>query len=311
MWLLLLSAMLSIAAASSAVSAQQQSCFKGKTAHITGPTNIRKSPSTSSQVVGTSFAGDSLTVTQQIGDGNWCWLKVADGTRTVGWLAKTDRVSATVYNRFLDTGYTAPMPASTAPSDIDNCCFVDRQCTTEQEWTDGYWAHQNRQCDAPPASTAPSDIDNCCFVDRQCTTEQEWTDGYWAHQNRQCDAPPQISGANLSMPRIEGSEEFVHWVTETLNLMESKLPALYQYVVSVTSVIEEQDRCLGIAYVGTGRTSLGSCFKDGRSGWPPYVFATVLAHEACHHHGEDMVTGVFDHEPCDKAGLDANAAMKA
>ena len=115
------------------------------------------------------------------------------------------------------------------------------------------------------------------------------------------------------MPRIEGSEEFVHLVTETLNLMERKLPALYQYIVSVTSLIEEHgpDRCdWGVAYVGTGRTSLGNCLKCGRLGWPPYIFAAFLAHEACHHHGEDMVTGVFDHEPYFKAGMDANAAMK-
>ncbi|MCY3866443.1 MAG: SH3 domain-containing protein [Chloroflexi bacterium] len=189
-----------------------------------------------------------------------------------GWLAVTERVKAFRPNRFVESGASAP-----------------------------------------PA-TAPSDIDNCCFVDRQCTTEQEWTDGYWAHQNGQCGAQPQFSGANLSRPRIEGSEAFVTVVNETLNLMERKTPALYQYVVSVTSVVEEHgpDRCdWGLAYVGTGRTSLGSCLKDGQMPEPLYVVAAYLAHEACHHHGDDMINGEFDHEPCYKAGHDAYAALSA
>ena len=31
-------------------------------------------------------------------------------------------------------------------SQIDNCCFVDRQCTTDHEWVDGYYAYQNGHC---------------------------------------------------------------------------------------------------------------------------------------------------------------------
>ncbi|MDE2857963.1 MAG: SH3 domain-containing protein [Chloroflexota bacterium] len=189
-----------------------------------------------------------------------------------GWLAVTERVKAFRPNRFSDTGSSAP------------------------------------------AATAPSGIDNCCFVDRQCATDQEWEAGYWAHQNGQCGAPPQITSVNLSMPHIAGSETFVNVVSESLNLMERKLPSLYQYIVSATSVIEEHgpDQCdWGWAYVGTGRTSLGSCLVDGPMPEPLYTVAAYLAHEACHHHGEDMVTGVFDHEPCYKAGHDAFAAMSA
>ena len=28
--------------------------------------------------------------------------------------------------------------AAGSASDIDNCCFVDRQCHSDQEWVDGY-----------------------------------------------------------------------------------------------------------------------------------------------------------------------------
>lgn len=90
-------------------------------------------------------------------------------------------------------------------SQIDNCCFVDRQCMTDEEWVNGYWAFQNSQCAAPSQQQqssssqsqpqpqpAPSDeIDNCCFVDRQCMTESEWVDGYNAFQNNQCAVPSQ------------------------------------------------------------------------------------------------------------------------
>ena len=78
-------------------------------------------------------------------------------------------------------------------SDIDNCCFVDRQCHSDQQWTDGYWAFQNNQCSAPapsqPTGGAPAQVDNCCYVDRQCHSELDWRAGWHAYQNNQCAAP--------------------------------------------------------------------------------------------------------------------------
>ena len=98
-------------------------------------------------------------------------------------------------------------------AEVDNCCFVDRQCNSDEEWTNGYWAFQKGQCSAPAnanASIAPSavqtDVDNCCFVDRQCNTDEEWTSGYWAFQNGQCGAPANTNAsvapanANVSIP---------------------------------------------------------------------------------------------------------------
>ncbi len=88
-----------------------------------------------------------------------------------------------------------------AAAQVDNCCFVDRQCNNAQDWENGYWAFQNGQCaasapaqpqsPAQPASNIPAGVDNCCQVDRQCHTEADWTNGYWAFQNGQCAAPAQ------------------------------------------------------------------------------------------------------------------------
>ncbi len=102
------------------------------------------------------------------------------------------------------------MLAALVSAQIDNCCFVDRQCSSDQDWSDGYWAFQNGQCAAPaqsqpqtsaaPASNAPAQIDNCCYVDRQCQSDQEWSDGYWAFQNGQCHAPVQAQPQTSAAP---------------------------------------------------------------------------------------------------------------
>ena len=86
-------------------------------------------------------------------------------------------------------------------SDIDNCCFVDRQCHSDQQWIDGYYAFQRNQCRAPaslqPIGGTPTQVDNCCFVDRQCHSDQDWTDGWYAYQNNQC-------GSSTSLQPING-----------------------------------------------------------------------------------------------------------
>ena len=39
---------------------------------------------------------------------------------------------------------------------VDNCCFVDRQCNSDQDWVHGYWAYQNNQCAAPSPNQSDS-----------------------------------------------------------------------------------------------------------------------------------------------------------
>ena len=85
-------------------------------------------------------------------------------------------------------------------SQIDNCCFVDRLCESDEQWTSGYWAYQNNQCpgaqnsQSQPRAQEPASeaVDNCCFIGWQCSTDEEWVLGYWAYQaNSQCPAPAQ------------------------------------------------------------------------------------------------------------------------
>ncbi|MCY4540185.1 MAG: hypothetical protein OXE52_18370 [Chloroflexi bacterium] len=102
------------------------------------------------------------------------------------------------------------MAAAGIAEDIDNCCFVDRQCSSDQDWINGWHAYENNQCSAPAQSRAqtsslptggtPAQIDNCCFVDRQCSTDQDWAAGYYAFQNNQCSAPGQSSAPTSSQP---------------------------------------------------------------------------------------------------------------
>ena len=157
-------------------------------------TNLRASYSLQSRVVETAPAGTTLAVV----DSNGRWLQINQNGNEL-WMA--DWVG---YTRVEDS---APTQQQTAVN-IDNCCFVDRQCNSDQDWTNGYWAFQNGQCAAPVQTqtstraliTVSSQIDNCCFVDRQCNSDQQWTDGYWAYQNNQCAAPEQSRVQTSALP---------------------------------------------------------------------------------------------------------------
>ena len=178
-------------------------------------TNLRESGSLTARIVETVVRGTTLQVVGHAGR----WLEISRSGSQV-WMA--DWVS---HDRVEGSQETASQPAS----NIDNCCFVDRQCNSDQEWVDGYWAFQNMQCAAPvqsqqqtsvaSTSTSTSQIDNCCFVDRQCHNDQEWTDGYWAFQNNQCSvsagtqsgAPASsLAPIRLSTPNMtEGVKRFL------------------------------------------------------------------------------------------------------
>ncbi len=158
-------------------------------------TNLREEASLDSPVLQSAPAGSILQVVGSFGR----WLNISrDGSSL--WMA--DWVN---YSRVDSSAPAASQSANVSPTNVDNCCFVDRQCQSEADWADGYWAYQNGQCAAPvssqpqPApqaqlpvqsiSPAPAQVDNCCFVDRQCQSEADWADGYWAYQNGQCAAP--------------------------------------------------------------------------------------------------------------------------
>ena len=163
---------------------------QGYAIRVTYNTNLRVANSLTSGIVETAPAGSILQVLGQQGR----WLQIDRNGNQVwmaGWVS---------YSR-VQSVQPAVSPPQTV-SNIDNCCFVDRQCQSDQDWTDGYWAFQNGQC-AAPAQTQPqpvasvtepriigaaptTQINNCCNLDRECHTEEDWAAGWLAFQDGEC-----------------------------------------------------------------------------------------------------------------------------
>ena len=165
---------------------------QGWSIRVASWTNLRASNSLSASIVETVSGGTTLSVLGEVNR----WLRISRNGREL-WMASWVNHSRVETTQQAQTQTTGP---------VDNCCFVDRQCSTDQEWTAGYWAYQNGQCAAAgsqartssqPVSAPPADIDNCCFVDRLCQTDQQWAAGYHAFQNNEC-------GAAASSPRASG-----------------------------------------------------------------------------------------------------------
>ncbi len=155
---------------------------------VTHNSNLRATYSLEGAIIETAPAGATLYVVGKVNR----WLKISRNGNEV-WMA--DWID---YSRVENSDQpSSQMSAATA---IDNCCFVDRQCQSDQDWTDGYWAFQNGQCAAPaqsqsgtstqPASKVAGPIDNCCFAGWQCNTDLEWANGYYAYRDNQCGAAP-------------------------------------------------------------------------------------------------------------------------
>ena len=119
------------------------SCYRAEKAYLTGSMNIRQSSTTRSAVSAFARAGESFAVMESRRGASWCWLKISKG-----WLANTSRVQATPPARLPATADTRPVTSRAA--NVDNCCFVDRQCESEQQWVDGYYAYRRNECVAQP-----------------------------------------------------------------------------------------------------------------------------------------------------------------
>ncbi len=87
--------------------------------------NLRAAPSLNAVIADTVRSG---TILQVVGKLNR-WLKINLNGREV-WLA--DWVD---YSR-VDS--SEPTESQQPAAQIDNCCGIDRQCQTDQEWIDGY-----------------------------------------------------------------------------------------------------------------------------------------------------------------------------
>ena len=230
-------------------------------------TNLRDTYSLSGGIVATVPPGAVLHV---VGNVNR-WLKI-NRNGNEAWMA--DWVG---YTRVESSDQTGTQQQTSL---IDNCCFVDRQCSTNKQWTDGYWAFQNGQCTAPAQSqeqtstpatgSVSANIDNCCYVDRQCNTDQQWTDGYWAYQNNQCAAPAQSLPAGSASSQVNNCC-FLDWQCHT---DDEWLRGFYAY---------QNDQCIhpGIFIEGSERfTSMMKrvldSLKTGAPQWYGYIINSGL-----------------------------------
>ncbi len=265
----------------------QENCFPHQTAYLAGDMNIRSQATTNSVVVATARAGDSFTVLQSRRGGNWCWLQVSQG-----WMAKTTRVGSAPQTN---------QPQPQQPSNVDNCCYVNRQCVTNEDWTNGYWAFQNNECPITPApAPAPqnnpvqqSSIDNCCFLDRQCHTEADWKSGYEAFQNNQCSPASGIIGGRL--PIVEGDEAFRAQIARAFEFLEANSHKWFNYIVSKMKKIvgvhfEEEghfgDETAGAVNAQDRVVKVSIKHAQNTRGDIPLLVSTLI-HEACHLHQFD------------------------
>lgn len=281
-------------------------------------TNLRSAASLRGQKIESAPAGTTLQV---VGSFNR-WLRINRNGREV-WMADWVR-----HERVEDSVATLTQTTS----NIDNCCFVDRQCLTDQEWTDGYWAFQNGQCAAPAVSqtqtasqpvttTAPTGVDNCCHVNRQCHTDDDWLHGFYDYQHNQCQGvAPTTSNAPITGPipegvdnccsvnrqchteadyaigyeqfkynlcyvpsiesgiRLDGSAEFRSRIKDALKLLLDREPRWYAYAISGLTVIRERP----------GRSasveSWNGTMKVDANRYALFDLAAIIVHEACHAH---------------------------
>ena len=212
-----------------------------------------------------------------------------------------------------------PVASGPPPAQVDNCCYVDRQCVSDLDWIGGWHAYQNNLCGATTQAGAPSSSqqasgvilrtatgivyghnsgrsilpttgpsilpapgqiisrNNCCEENWQCNNDQDWAAGYQALQNRQCALPGLIS--------IVGPPYFVEPWERALDLLRTRLPHRYNYVLDGVDKVEQNEE-----HGGAGINAFRRTFFVGQGGfYDPRnrrveVLSTVLVHEACHVH---------------------------
>ena len=245
---------------------------------VTHNTNLRESYSLQAQIVDKAPAGTTLQVVDVFNR----WLKVDHGDKSL-WMADW-----------------VPMTRVTGAPNIDNCCFVDRQCSADSEWTDGYWAFQRNECPAPalaqpeipaqsPASP-PANVDNCCQLGNQCATNGDWINGYLAFQVNQCKHQGLL---------IEGSREFLAVMEAALDMLKQRSPKWYAYTDDGLSRVIEVPGYSRI-YVRGGIAYFGSDTSIARAA-NPATHAALLVHEACHplrHRAGQQSGGVEGESAC-------------
>ncbi len=293
--------------------------------------NLRADSSLQSRVVDTVRAGDTLQV---VGSFNK-WLKIDRNGSSV-WLADW-----TDYSRVQESTQSVAQPVGAA---IDNCCFVDSQCSSDQDWTDGYFRFQRGECPAPPqpAISVPAapvsspvaaggrpqplrpesatphlphsitdwsrvgepGVDNCCQIGWDCQNDTEWLRGFQVYQASQCHHSALV---------IAGSNHFKSMAEQAFVAMRSRAPHWYAYVISGLH---------GATMLGPNEgggthpnhRSYQTGFHNQHAPTESDVFDFVggLAHEACHLHmwNRGLAVASWTNElPCVEAQLYATEAV--
>ena len=226
-------------------------CYQANMAYVAGTMNVRAAATIESAVVAKARSGDVFTVSNSAQGATWCWLKI-----DLGWLAKTARVQSSK-PLHTTTSTSASTSASTETqqtrSDIDNCCFVNRHCQSEQDWVDGFWAFRRQECSAPGI----------------------------AEQVSQPGAPHYIINSQGRKIPIYGDEEFRLTIARGFYYLRDKLPQWWQYVAIIDDVKydDKEGNC--------GYACASWPYKNVRFGPHAYEqsarsIAQTLIHETCH-----------------------------
>ena len=258
---------------------------------VTYNTNLRAAASLQDPVVETVLAGTILNI---VGSSDR-WLRISRNTNEVfmaDWVAHT-RVAG----------------VDQTQSNIDNCCFVDRQCHTNQEWTDGYWAFQDGQCAAPartqsetlPTGGDTSQADNCCYLDWNCMSDNDWLMGVQAFRSNRC------KHRGLA---IEGSEAFVAKIEQALDLLKRRAPGWYDFSIRGLDKIKEVPDSVHAGVHVAGRTiNISPIHTVDRPGERTAIWlAGIIVHEACHVHQFDAglpYSQLAGEKPCLELQLEA------
>ena len=172
---------------------------------------------------------------------------------------------------------------------------------------------EQSQTQEPSPSQSHQIIDNCCFVDRQCHTEHEWTSGYWAFQNNHCSAPARSTESGIVIEGSEVFAIQVEKALDLLKSRSPEWYAYVTGgLAKIREVPESQGTGVftasGIFNLGPDHTFLPGFSSESGIIW----LAGVLVHEACHVHryragfvGRTEFEGFREEVVCQQIQIDA------
>lgn len=266
---------------------------------VTHATNLRASHSLDSAVLASAAAGSTL----QVVDHYESWLKI-DRDGATAWMA--DWVD---YTRLEPTDFQPiNVDANARPSgssigiDIDNCCYLDRECTTDAEWEAGKLAFQNNLCHADQSLS-------CCDRGWICTFDFDFITGKWFWRHNGFCSSPAMSAYDGVI--IEGSNIFIQRVRKALDRIRSKSPEWHAYAISGALKIREVStrRSLGGSSAPARSINLGVRHASSEDS-----AIAAIVHESCH--VQRMLAGLRDElewraeeAVCDTVTINALAAI--